>query len=237
LRNSEKLAATGRLAATIAHEINNPLEAVTNFIFLARRNPDMPDSAGKYLELADRELERVSHIAQQTLGFYRDTSAPVAVNIQKSVEDVLRLFERKLKYKLIDVDVDVPANLEIQGLRGEVRQVLSNLLANAIDASQKEGSIRLRARAVKQNGGEFVRIAIADRGHGISSDTRHNIFLPFFTTKKDVGTGLGLWVTKSMVEKHGGRIVFRSTQGRGTAFVVTFPRRMSQPPQQQFRAV
>jgi len=210
---------------------------VTNFIFLARRNPDMPDSASKYLELADRELERVSHIAQQTLGFYRDTSAPVAVSIQKSVEDVLRLFERKLKYKLIDVDVDVPANLEIQGLRGEVRQVLSNLLANAIDASQKEGSIRLRARAVKQNGGEFVRIAIADRGHGISSDTRHNIFLPFFTTKKDVGTGLGLWVTKSMVEKHGGRIAFRSTQGRGTAFVVTFPRRMSQPPQQPFRAV
>ena len=237
LRNSEKLAATGRLAATIAHEINNPLEAVTNFIFLARRNPDMPDSASKYLELADRELERVSHIAQQTLGFYRDTSAPVAVSIQKSVEDVLRLFERKLKYKLIDVEVDVPANLEIQGLRGEVRQVLSNLLANAIDASQKEGSIRLRARAVKQSGGEFVRIAIADRGHGISSDTKHNIFLPFFTTKKDVGTGLGLWVTKSMVEKHGGRIAFRSTQGRGTAFVVTFPRRMSQPPQQPFRAV
>jgi signal transduction histidine kinase len=237
LRNSEKLAATGRLAATIAHEINNPLEAVTNFIFLARRNPEMPEAAAKHLELADRELERVSHIAQQTLGFYRDTSSPVTISIQKSVEDVLRLFERKLKYKLIDVDVDVPSTLEILGLRGEIRQVLSNLLANAIDASQKNGSIRLRARQVRQNGADFVRIAIADRGHGISSDTKQHIFLPFFTTKKDVGTGLGLWVTKSMVEKHGGRITFRSTQGRGTVFVVTFPQRMSQPSQQRPKAV
>jgi PAS domain S-box-containing protein len=237
LRNSEKLAATGRLAATIAHEINNPLEAVINFIFLARRNPGIPDSASKHLELADRELERVSHIAQQTLGFYRDTSAPVTVNIQKSIQDVLRLFERKLKYKLIEVDVDVPPGLEIQGLRGEVRQVLSNLLANAIDASHKQGSIRLRARNVKQNGQDFIRIAIADHGHGISLATRQHIFQPFFTTKKDVGTGLGLWVTKSMVEKHGGRIAFRSAQGRGTVFVVTFPRHMPQPPQQQLPAV
>src|SRR6202012_445551 len=102
LRNSEKLAATGRLAATIAHEISNPLEAVINFIFLARRNPHLPDATRKPLELADRELERVSHIAQQTLGFYRDTSAPVTVNIRQSLQDVLRLFERKLKYKSLN---------------------------------------------------------------------------------------------------------------------------------------
>jgi PAS domain S-box-containing protein len=226
LRNSEKLAATGRLAATIAHEINNPLEAVTNFIFLARRNPDMPETAKKQLELADRELERVSHIAQQTLGFYRDTSSPVRVNIGESVQDVLRLFERKLKYKLLTAELDVPESLEIKGLRGEVRQVLSNLLANAIDASNKEGTIRLRARNVRRNGDDFVRISIADGGHGISPESRQNIFLPFFTTKKDIGTGLGLWVTKSMVEKHGGQILFRSTRGRGTVFVVTFPKNM-----------
>ena len=229
LRNSEKLAATGRLAATIAHEINNPLEAVTNFIFLARRNPGMPDNAKTHLELADRELERVSHIAQQTLGFYRDTSAPVTVSIRKSVDDVLRLFERKLKYKLLDVKVDVPTALEIQGLRGEVRQVLSNLLANAIDASRKEGTIRLRARRVARDGQEFVRISLADGGQGIAQETKQKIFLPFFTTKKDVGTGLGLWVTKSMVEKHGGLIKFRSTSGRGTVFTVMFPTTMARP--------
>ncbi len=226
LRNSEKLAATGRLAATIAHEINNPLEAVTNFIFLARRNPGVPESAKTHLDLADRELERVSHIAQQTLGFYRDTSAPVTVNIRKSVDDVLRLFERKLKYKLLNVKVDVPETLEIQGLRGEVRQVLSNLLANAIDASRKEGTIRLRARSIERDGKQSVRVSVADGGHGVGPEAKEKIFLPFFTTKKDVGTGLGLWVTKSMVEKHGGSIKFRSTQGRGTIFMVTFPRRM-----------
>ena len=226
LRNSEKLAATGRLAATIAHEINNPLEAVTNFIFLARRNPDMPETAKRQLELADGELERVSHIAQQTLGFYRDPSAPVRVNIGDSVQDVLRLFERKLKYKQLTAELDVPENLEIRGLRGEVRQVLSNLLANAIDASNKQGTIRLRARNAQRNGDEFVRISVADAGHGIPPETQQNIFLPFFTTKKDVGTGLGLWVTKSMVEKHGGRILFRSARGRGTVFVVTFPKNM-----------
>ena len=184
------------------------------------------------MELADRELERVSHIAQQTLGFYRDTSAPVAVNIQKSVEDVLRLFERKLKYKLLSVDVDVAADLEIQGLRGEVRQVLSNLLANAIDASSKESSIRLRARKISQNGADFIRIAIADCGQGISSETKQNIFLPFFTTKKDVGTGLGLWVTKEHGRKT--RRTNRVSLGRGKGYGVCcdVSKNMSNQPQQ-----
>ena len=140
---------------------------------------------------------------------------------------MLRLFDRKLKYKLLNVIVDVPEDLQIQGLRGEVRQVLSNLLANAIDASPKEGMIRLRARRILNGGQESVRIAVADTGHGIARETKHSIFLPFFTTKKDVGTGLGLWVTKSMVEKHGGRITFRSAPGRGTVFTVTFPKQMA----------
>jgi signal transduction histidine kinase len=227
LRNSEKLAATGRLAATIAHEINNPLEAITNLIFLARRNRDVPDSVKRHLELADRELDRVSHIAQQTLGFYRDTTAPVMINVQEAFRDVLRLFERKVEYKNLVVQADVPADIEIQALRGEIRQVLSNLVANAIDASSKGGRIMIRARPIRWDGRSAVRISVADRGHGIPADLKSSVFMPFFTTKKDVGTGLGLWVTKSMIEKHGGKIRFRSTETHGAVFSLVLPARMS----------
>ena len=122
LRNSEKLAATGRLAATIAHEINNPLEAVGNLIYLAQHDADLSATAKNYLQLADQELERVTHIARQTLGFYRDSSSPVRVNIRESLQDVLRLFERKLKYKSLKTELEVPQDLEINALRGEVRR-------------------------------------------------------------------------------------------------------------------
>jgi PAS domain S-box-containing protein len=224
LRNSEKLAATGRLAATIAHEINNPLEAVGNLIFLAQQAEGLDEATKSYLVMADQELERVTHIARQTLGFYRDTSSPVKVNIRESLRDVLRLFERKLKYKLITADLRAPEKLEIDALQGEVRQVFSNLLTNAMDASNNGSVISLRARCVRREGKEYARITIADRGHGIPAAFWQNIFTPFFTTKKDVGTGLGLWVTKSMIEKHGGRIRFRSREGRGTVFTVLLPK-------------
>ena len=224
LRNSEKLAATGRLAATIAHEINNPLEAVGNLIFLVQQDSGLTDAAKGYLKMADQELERVTHIARQTLGFYRDTSAPVPVNIRESLRDVLRLFDRKLKYKSLTADLKAPEDLQIEALQGEVRQVFSNLLTNAMDASPNGTVISLRARPVTHRGQEFVRISIADHGHGIPAAFQRNIFTPFFTTKKDVGTGLGLWVTKSMIEKHGGRIAFRSQAGRGTVFSILLPK-------------
>jgi PAS domain S-box-containing protein len=223
LRNSEKLAATGRLAATIAHEINNPLEAITNLIYLARCNSEVPDEAKKHLELADRELERVSHIAQQTLGFYRDTSAPVMVNIRDAFRDVLRLFERKLEYKSLVLKIDIADDLQVEALRGEIRQVFSNLIANAVDASSKNGLIRIRARLIKSRGQDCISVCVADSGHGIPESMRRNIFTPFFTTKKDVGTGLGLWVTRSMIEKHGGTITFRSREGCGAVFRVVLP--------------
>ncbi len=223
LRNSEKLAATGRLAATIAHEINNPLEAVGNLIFLVQQEAALSADAKNYLHMADQELERVTHIARQTLGFYRDTSSPVQVNIRESLRDVLRLFERKLKYRSITTELEAPDDLEIHALQGEIRQVLSNLLTNAMDASSPGSRISLRARRTAHNGSRFVRISIGDRGHGIPATIQRNIFMPFFTTKKDVGTGLGLWVTKSMVEKHGGRIAFRSREGLGTIFSVLLP--------------
>jgi len=225
LHLTEKLASVGRLAATVAHELNNPLEAVTNFIFLAQTTDNLPEPAKEYLTLADRELERVSHIAQQTLGFYRDTSALTVVDIRESLDDVLRVFESKLRYKSLKTDINAERGLKIEALGGEVRQVFSNLISNAIDASPTRGVIKVHAKTVIKRGSPYAQIAFADYGCGIPDGVKSNIFNPFFTTKSDVGTGLGLWVSKSLVEKHGGRIAFRSTQGKGTVFTLQLPLR------------
>lgn len=225
LQLTEKLASVGRLAATVAHELNNPLEAVTNFIFLAQTTDNLPEPAKEYLTLADRELERVSHIAQQTLGFYRDTSARTVVDIRESLDDVLRVFESKLRYKSLKTDINAERGLKIEALGGEVRQVFSNLMSNAIDASPTRGVIKVHAKTIIKRGSPYAQIAFADHGCGIPDGVKSNIFNPFFTTKSDVGTGLGLWVSKSLIEKHGGRIAFRSTQGKGTMFTLQFPLR------------
>jgi PAS domain S-box-containing protein len=225
LRSSEKLAATGRLAATIAHEINNPLEAVTNFIYLAKTTDGISEKVHDYLEVADQELGRVSHIARQTLGFYRDSTGPITINVGELVRDVVNLYQRKISYKSLAVRADVAPDLKIIGLAGEMRQVLSNLLANAIDASTDNGKIRIRARKVRdpKQDADVIRITIADNGSGMSREVQKRLFTPFFTTKADVGTGLGLWVTKGMVEKAKGRIRFRSRPNSGTAFSMIFP--------------
>jgi signal transduction histidine kinase len=228
LHMAERLASVGRLAATVAHEINNPLEAVMNFIFLAQRAEGLPQNARTYLALADEQLGRVSHIAQQTLGFYRDTSSPMLVNICEPLDDVLRVFENKLHYKSLVVDRSRFTELWIETLGGELRQILSNLISNAIDASTKNGVIRVRARVLSKEGGKFAHITVADQGTGISPEAKEVIFTPFFTTKRDVGTGLGLWATKGMIEKQGGRIAFRSKIGKGTVFTVDFPFRVSE---------
>ena len=236
LQLTEKLASVGRLAATVAHELNNPLEAVTNFIFLAQTTEDLPESAKEYLTLADRELERVSHIAQQTLGFYRDTSALAVVDVRTSIEDVLRVFEGKFRYKSLKADLQIEHGLKIEAHHGEVRQVFSNLISNAIDASPKRGVIKVHGKAVLKSGEPCAQITFADCGCGIPEHLRASVFNPFFTTKNDVGTGLGLWVSKSLVEKQGGRITFRSTDGRGTVFRVQFPLSLSNSLRERRRA-
>ncbi|MGB8129062.1 MAG: PAS domain S-box protein [Candidatus Angelobacter sp.] len=236
LQLTEKLASVGRLAATVAHELNNPLEAVTNFIFLAQTSENLPETTKEYLTLADRELERVSHIAQQTLGFYRDTSARSLVDIRESLDDVLRVFESKLRYKSLKADTKTEPGLKIEALGGEVRQVFSNLISNAIDASPSQGAIKIHAKTVLKCSEPYAQITFADRGTGIPDELKRNIFNPFFTTKSDVGTGLGLWVSKSLVEKHGGRIAFRSTYGKGTVFTLQFPLRASQHQKEHQRA-
>ncbi len=221
LRQSEKLAATGRLAATIAHEINNPLEAVTNLIYLVKTDPTVPPVAQHLLETADQELARVAQIAQQTLGFYRDTTRPVEIDLEDLLENVLALFQRKLMYKKIDYTLDLEPNLRVYGLQGELRQVFSNLVVNAIDASL-HGRITIRGRHRTINGVPGVSVLVCDEGSGIPAAIRERLFSPFFTTKQSVGTGLGLWVTRGILEKQGGSIRFRSnsTGPTGTIFRV-----------------
>jgi signal transduction histidine kinase len=221
---AEKLAATGRMAATIAHEINNPLEAVTNFIYLAKTTEGVPEEVCRHLEIADRELARVAQIAQQTLGFYRDNSKDKWVAVSELVRDVMMLYERKIRYKQLETEIDTDAGLRIYLKQGELKQALSNLIANAIDASREGGKLWLRAQSSKNwtNGREAgVRITLADNGSGMTPEVQRQIFVPFFTTKADVGTGIGLWVTKSLIEKQGGYMRFRSKQGHQAGTVMS----------------
>lgn len=223
---AEKLAAAGRLAATIAHEINNPLEAVTNLIYLAKSSKGVPQEVCQQLEIADRELARVAQLAQQTLGFYRENTSCKWVSVPELVNDILLIYERKLKYKQIELTAAVVPQLEVYGKQGELKQALSNLVANAIEASKIGGRIWLRARPASRWADQResgIRITVADNGSGMSPEVRERVFVPFFTTKPGIGTGIGLWVTKSLIEQHGGSVHFRSRQGSGTGMSFFIP--------------
>lgn len=228
LVRTEKLASMGRMAASIAHEINNPLEAVMNTLFLAKTTADLPESARKYLEIADGELMRIAHITRQTLGFYRESSAPTTNSVSALLDSVVDLLQSKIKRKQARVEKQCRGDLQVTGVFGELRQVVSNLLANSLDAVEENGSIKLRAAfsPCSDNGQRCIRITIADDGTGIDAAAMKRVFEPFFTTKGSVGTGLGLWVSKQLVRKHGGFIQIRSsTTGahRGTTVSVAFP--------------
>lgn len=227
LHISERLASVGRLAATIAHEINNPLEAVTNFVYLAKHQPDLPQNVRDYLECADQELGRVAHIAQQTLGFYRDSSHAMLLDIREIIEDVLSIYERKFQYKKLEIQRRFDDDILATVIEGELKQILSNLIANAIQASVEGGKIVIAARRSHHfhSGRQGIRITIADRGKGIREQDKPKIFHPFFTTKAELGTGLGLWITKDLIEKKGGRIRFRSSVASpsGTVMSIYLP--------------
>ncbi len=226
LRKSEKLATAGRLAATIAHEINNPLEAIGNLLYLARRDKSKSD---EYLSMAERELGRVAGIAQQTLGLVRDPTSAAPVDIGGTLDEVLTLHARQLRTKEIEVRTRYDRNAQIYGFSGELRQVFSNIVGNAIDALPQRGSLRLRVQGwqdAMHGCRPGVRITVADNGSGISRESMTHIFEPFFTTKKDTGTGLGLWLSYSIVQKHGGWLRVRSrTRGGhgGTVFSIFLP--------------
>ncbi len=226
LIRSEKLASVGRMASTIAHEINNPLAAVMNLLFLAQHHRNCPPEVREDLTKAEAELKRVSHITRQVLGFYRDSSRPETVSLSAVLEEALALFEAKVAAKGVEIRKDYRHPVRLHTVAGEVRQVFSNLIANSLDAVSDGGTLTLRVDYHHHSGTRFARVAIADNGKGIEPAVFPRIFEPLFTTKESFGTGLGLWVSKQLVEKHGGSIRFRSSTApahRGTMFVVLFP--------------
>lgn len=225
---SEKLASVGRMAAVLAHEINNPLEAVTNVLFLAQATEGLPEVARQYLKMADAELKRIAHITRQTLGFYRESSAPITFHLAILLDSVVDLLQAKQISKRAIIDKQCEQELQMTAFQGELRQVISNLLMNSLDAITEGGKITLRAATSKGFRREppYIRITISDNGQGISDVALGHIFQPFFTTKGSVGNGLGLWVSKQIVEKHGGSIQVHSrTRGlrQGTTFSVVLP--------------
>ncbi len=227
LRISEKVAAVGRLASSIAHEINNPLESVTNLLYLARNNNDVA-SIQQYLELAERELRRVSAITNQTLRFHRQSSKPRAVDNAELIEDVLSIHQGRIVNANVEVQFRKRATRPVVCFDGEIRQVLNNLVGNAIDAMHPGGGrLLLRSREVADRGrGAGVVITVADTGSGIQPTSLKKIFDPFFTTKGLGGTGLGLWVSQEIVARHRGSLRVRSRQwdGRsGTVFTLFLP--------------
>lgn len=235
LRRSEKLAVAGRLAASIAHEINNPLESVTNLLFLMRSAPE-PDTMSAYVQLAEQELARVTEIAKQTLRFYREPSHPVKVDVAQVVSSVLTLYNSRLMAAGVTVDVETcSGDTTIVSSPGELRQVIANLIGNAIDAMRRGGRIRIRLTVGTDHRREdqrCLRLVIADTGSGIPPHILSSVFEPFITTKGETGTGLGLWVTSEIVKKNGWTIRVRSrSHGEqcGTVFVISMPTQAQQP--------
>jgi PAS domain S-box-containing protein len=237
LRKSEKLAAAARLSATVAHEINNPLEAVSNLIYLAKASPNAPPDIVRALSLAEQELERVAHITRQTLGFYRESNEARRVELPPLIESVLRLYSNKLSSKNIHVQQVFGQCPPVLGVPGELKQVVSNLVSNAVDAVSPNGKICLRLQCVENHNGSRIQLVIEDDGPGVAPEHLTRIFEPFFTTKKDVGTGLGLWVTREIIERHGGTITVTSPDGNGSApgasFVIDLPCNPDREPEQQ----
>jgi PAS domain S-box-containing protein len=227
MRKAEKLAAAGRLAATMAHEINNPLEAVGNLIYIVRHTANLPEDVMGYLTMAEQELERVSHITRQTLGFYRDSSEPGPVEMRVVIESVLKIYDNKIRGKGVVLEMQLaPECPTIFGLQGEMKQLIANLVSNAADAIGHGGKIRIVMTPAAREQGSGVELKIEDNGPGISAEHRSHIFEPFFTTKKDVGTGLGLWVSKEIAERHGGNIELISGKENslgGAVFSVFLP--------------
>jgi PAS domain S-box-containing protein len=223
LRRSEKLAVTGRLAASIAHEINNPLEAITNLLFLLRNLSDLPESAQQFVSMAEHEVRRIAEITKQTLRFYRQPTQPARATLSELLDTVLSLYHGRINSLDLHLERDYDPELTLFCFAGEIRQVFANLVGNAIDASSARGRILVRARHSrdwKNPAQAGIRFAVADTGAGMEPEVREHIFEAFFTTKEVTGTGLGLWVSHEIVLKHHGLIRVRSraaTKNNGAA--------------------
>jgi PAS domain S-box-containing protein len=228
LVQSEKLAAVGRLASSISHEINNPLESITNLLYLIATSEELPASLDEYVRTAQSELIRVCQIATETLRFHRQAVSATHVTAQDLVEAVLTLYQGRLANSGIRVETRYSSSTEILCFENDIRQVLNNLIANALDAMRQTGG-RLLVRAhdtVDHTGRPGIRITVADTGHGMSPIVRGRVFEPFYTTKELNGTGLGLWISNGIVNRHQGRLTLRSTQHpihHGTIFSLFLP--------------
>lgn len=229
LRNAEKLAVAGRLASSIAHEINNPLEAVTNLLYLARTS-DSPEQLREFLETAESELARVSEITTNTLKFYRQGTRPAPVRIPEILDSALAVHHPRLVAAGIQVERRFEPAPPVLGMSGELRQVFSNLVGNALDAMRSGGRLMLHVYASREYAkGQRpgVRVAIGDTGAGIPAEVRRRVLEPFVTTKGDTGTGLGLWISSEIIHKHGGHLSLKSRTGEpgrsGTVFSIFLP--------------
>jgi len=228
LRDCDRLAQIGRVSASIAHEIKNPLEAIIAVIHLLEHGPE--EKRPEYLAIARREVERAVEIANGTLDFARDAPQPGPVKISRVLDDVTNFYRRKIRYKQINLDVRHDYDAELVASPGELRQIFSNLMVNSLEAVARErGVVKLhtfRCRYWKKPDQYGIRVVVADNGPGIPPEARQQIFEPFFTTKNTKGTGLGLWIVHSLVDKYGGNIRLRSSvrpERSGTCFSVFLP--------------
>jgi len=226
LRKLEKLAAIGQLASSIAHEINNPLESITNLLYLIQHSASMED-VQQYVKIAQAELARVTEITLQTLRFHRQNSKPVELNLVELMRALMALYAGRMLVRNITTEMKLIPSPCVLALEGEIRQVLNNLVRNSLDAMVTGGRllIRLHPQQDWQSGVPGVRLTVADTGEGISPEIAAHLFEPFQTSKELTGTGLGLWVSQGIVNKHGGRIRTRTRRGErhGTVFSVWLP--------------
>jgi signal transduction histidine kinase len=227
LMQSEKLAIVGRLASSIAHEINNPLESITNLLYLAECS-DSFEQALHYIRTAEIELRRVSAITSQTLRFHKQSTSPQEINLTELVGNVLSICQGRIANANLHIDRFCSAKRGVHCFEGEIRQVLANLISNALDAMPSGGTLYLRGREATnwRNGERGIAVTIADNGIGMTSETQQRLFRPFFTTKGLTGTGLGLWVSKGIIDRHRGTLNVRSSQSparRGTVFTLFLP--------------
>lgn len=222
LRRAEERATAGQLALEMIHEIRNPLEALSNLTYLTMLSAADPDRVREYCKLSEEQMATVNRIASQTLSFARPIRSPRAVNLNSVADAALRIHQRTIESKRVRLVKDLDEQVTAEVYTGEILQVISNVVVNALDALQEEGTLHLRLRRRNSE----IQLVIADNGHGIAKDDLASIFEPFFTTKEGQGTGLGLALSKNIMDKHRGKIRLRSSirPGRsGTTFRISFP--------------
>ena len=232
LLQAEKMAATGRMAATIAHEVNNPLEAVMNLIYLAQTNAGSSEEVKGFLRAAESEIVRVSHIAKQTLGFYRENASAISLSLADLVSDAMRIYEPRCKAARIHLHSDLTPGRRVLVRKGEIMQVISNLLANSIYAMPTGGTLSLSLHDTDSPSGPGVTLTVEDTGTGIPTEQLPRIFEAFYTTRTTIGTGIGLFVARQFIEGHGGQInVTSSTDpaSHGTRMSLFLPAENSHP--------